>query len=292
MCSQNIKRYKDLGYVFNNGDIIDVKIDDVPKNSHVYVNVKCDKCHKEYILRFDTYNKTVDDGKLCCNKCAKEKRILTNIKRYNCDNPMKVKEFKEKQEKTLMKNYGVKVPAKNKKILDRMHKTCIEKYGAKSPLENTEIREKAIETNNDRLGVDYPFQSKEIQDKINNCGIHSSKQQIYLCKLYNAINNYNVKGFFIDGLIENNIAMEYDGTGHNLSVVMGKISEEEFLKRESYREKCLIDYGYKILRLKSTTDILPSDKILIDILSVSKSLYSEGYDIVRFDLDKNTYNYE
>lgn len=60
------------------GCIIDVNINDVPKNSNaVNVDVDCDCCKKEYSLSWQSYNKVVDEyGKNYCRDCYGQIRMI------------------------------------------------------------------------------------------------------------------------------------------------------------------------------------------------------------------------
>ena len=68
------KYYMDLGYVFTKmGDEIDVKIEDLPKNSHYRVEYTCDNegCDKILSSSYYNYNRHVKEGgKFYCQECA------------------------------------------------------------------------------------------------------------------------------------------------------------------------------------------------------------------------------
>lgn len=79
----NIKYYESLGYdvpkyydekhkkySVKRGSRISVKISDLPLNSHAIVNVKCDKCEKEYEMEYRIYLKYSHDNNIYCNSCA------------------------------------------------------------------------------------------------------------------------------------------------------------------------------------------------------------------------------
>ena len=290
--SKTVRKHKSPGYDCDNGDIIDVKIEDLSKYSHVNVNLKCDICGEIYSTPYYAYNKIVkDDGSTYCNKCSVEVRKQSFVEKYGVDNPMKVKEFREKAKNTLLENYGVEIPMHNEKILKKFKETSMEKYGTEFPIQNESVRNKVKKINLEKIGVEYPFQSKEIQNKINNGGIHISKQQRYICELYEAEINYNISGFFIDGLIDNYIAFEYDGSGHDLSIKLGLISEEDFLYNERNREKCIVSNGYKLLRIISKTDKTPKDIFLKNILNHAINIFKD-FNIVKYNLDDKKYDYE
>ena len=81
--SKNVKRYEELGYkiprIYNTkygrwvlikGTIIKVKISDLSPNSKDLVSIRCDKCGKEYKIRYDTYASCNHEGKYYCKDCA------------------------------------------------------------------------------------------------------------------------------------------------------------------------------------------------------------------------------
>lgn len=46
-------------------------------------------------------------------------------------------------------------------------------------------------------------------------------------------------------IIDNNIICEYDGSGHNLSVKMEKLTQQEFDEKEYKRTSILLSKGFK-----------------------------------------------
>jgi len=106
---KKIKHYESLGYnlpkhktrdgmtVPKNATII-VRIEDIPKNSHVDVQIKCDYCGKVYLTRYDGYNKRKEnDISLdCCNGCKPKKNTELNLLRYGVENQFQREEIKDK----------------------------------------------------------------------------------------------------------------------------------------------------------------------------------------------------
>ena len=86
--NRNVIWYKEKGYIFTNyKDEFEVKVEDLPDGSNVFVEVECDGCgeilkDKQWIK----YKKCVrNDGKYYCKKCAvkifgQEKTLLTKLK--------------------------------------------------------------------------------------------------------------------------------------------------------------------------------------------------------------------
>ena len=79
---KQIKYYEDLGYEIpryfhkhnglcvKRGTKILVKVEDLSKNSHVKIKVKCDCCDKEYEIRYQDYIRCNHDCKTYCSECT------------------------------------------------------------------------------------------------------------------------------------------------------------------------------------------------------------------------------
>lgn len=57
-------------FITPKGTKIKVKIEDVPLQSNIKINVQCDYCNKKYKIKYNDYYKQNHDGKIYCNKCA------------------------------------------------------------------------------------------------------------------------------------------------------------------------------------------------------------------------------
>ena len=71
------------------------------------------------------------------------------------------------------------------------------------------------------------------------------------------------------------IAISYDGGGHNLSVKLGNKTEEEFNQEEIIRNNILKRNGWKQIHIISINDKLPSDEILLQMLDISKRYFKD-----------------
>ena len=212
---------------------------------------------------------------------VKEKFQNTMMSKYGVSNPSQVVEFAEKRKATMIKNYGVENPQQSKEIQEKTKNTNIIKYGYDNPSQNPEVKEKIRETNIKRYGVPDPMQSPVIQAKAiatmaANNNIRTSTQQKYLCDLYEGELNFPIKQYSVDVLLENeNIVLEYDGGGHFLSVELGTKTQEEYEQREIVRDKLIKKEGYKIFRIISNTDKLPSDEVLLQMLELTKQYFAD-----------------
>lgn len=224
------KYYEEKGYVVGKiGDIFNVSVNDLPQSSTQKVLVICDFCQKEYNIEYRKFLIQKTNG-TCCISCRQVKTEITNLK----------------------------------------------KYGHKCSLRNEEVLQKSKDTNLKNLGVEYPFQSKSIINKTMESQIkkygklgracNTSSQQIYLNKLFGGKLNHQILPYCVDSFFEKeNIILEYDGGGHNLSVKLGKCSKKEFENKELIRMNFLKDLDYKQFHIVSKKDKLPNDYELFNI---------------------------
>lgn len=83
LTSRTIKYYEDKGYLIprsydnrgrlrvKQGTTIIVDVNDLLQNSEIIVDIKCDKCNKNYQTTYSTYfNMKKDNNKTYCQKCA------------------------------------------------------------------------------------------------------------------------------------------------------------------------------------------------------------------------------
>lgn len=252
------------------------------------------------------------------SKEIQEKRKQTFIERFGVENPLLVEEIKDKVQKTIFERYGVENVSQNKDIQDKRTQVFIERFGTTSPLKNKECLEKMKQTNLDRYGVEFIPQLEDTKQKVKktnleNCGyesymqspeflekwfakygsnfVKSSRQQQYLCNLYNGILNHPFKCFALDIFLpEDKLDIEFDGSGHKMSIFLGNISEEDFEKKELYRNVAIKREGYKQMRIISTTDKLPSDSTLLQMLSYTRNYFSlyPNHSWIEYNLDTST----
>ena len=318
--SRNFKYYKELGYDFKHvGDEIEVKISDLPKHTKTKVVIRCDMCkEKEMLVNYCDYNKVLDNtGNYVCKDCAPKKRKetneskygvssvsqsievkerirQTNILRYGVDNYAKTDECKEKIKQTSLGKYGNSHHLQNENVKKKRYETNLSRYGVKHTLCVPDIRERISRTNIERYGSSIASQSPEIREKIaktlyDNSSQKSSRQQRYICKLFSGVLNFPVKYYNADIYLPNdNLIVEIDFGGHTLSVKTGKITQEEFNQKEIVRNNVIKREGYKQMRIISSKDYLPSDEILLQLLSYSKEYFSKtSHTWISWDIDNS-----
>lgn len=117
----------------------------------------------------------------------------------------------------------------------------------------------------------------------------ASSQQKHIAKLLNGDLNYRISNYFLDiYLKKENICIEYDGSGHNLSILFGSKTEEEFIEDEKVREDDIISHGIKIIRLISKKDKLPDDTEMLKIIDECKDKLLTN-NIVRYSFDSMSF---
>ena len=209
-----IKYYREKGYLCNVGDMVEIKVSDLPKSSSYKIKVQCDCCPIIKEIPFGKYNKNISKYGIytCSTKCSKFKNKLTCLELYNnenynnreksketcnvnfgCDNPMKNLGIRNKASETVEIIYGDKILMNNKEIVEKVINTKIEIYGENygSIIHNKALetmlilygnisynnRNKAVETNNIKFGCDNHMMNKDIQNKM----INTKKEKgIYL----------------------------------------------------------------------------------------------------------------
>jgi hypothetical protein len=124
--SSIVKYYKCKGYHCNIGETISVKIEDIPKNSHLKIKVECDICKKENNTTYNNYTKLINKyNTYRCKECGINHRKMIFIEKYGVDNPTKSKCISSK----ISSCYKSKSEEEKIKIKEKQKKTFFEKYG-------------------------------------------------------------------------------------------------------------------------------------------------------------------
>lgn len=217
-----------------------------------------------------------------------EKVTLTMMKKHGVSHYSKTDEFKEKTKKTSLIKFGVEHYSQSKEYKNRVNETSLKKYGTKYPVSSKIVREKIENTNMKKIGVKYPMQNEEISKKAfitmyNNGTSPCSKQQLHIHNLIGGELNKPIGRSVLDICFPKDmIYFEYDGGGHELSVLFGNITKKEFELKERKRSYYLSNNGWKELRLICIDDNLPDDDNIINFINISKKLlinYRDKYKI-------------
>ena len=77
---RNVTYYRSKNYVCNNGETLDIDVNDLPQNSHVKVIAVCEICSDEKQLRYHKYLENKKrQGFYSCKKCSSIKRKNTML---------------------------------------------------------------------------------------------------------------------------------------------------------------------------------------------------------------------
>ena len=215
------------------------------------------------------------------SKEIQEKIKQTCIQKYGVDNATKTKEVREKMQKTCIERYGKPFAAQVEQFQEKMKNTCIKKYNVSCALLAEEVKEKRKRTMIERYGVASPQQSPKIREKtaktkFRNDSVPTSKAQRYIFNLLknnneNVALNYPFNTLSLDIVFLNTmICCEYDGSGHDLNVQIGRITREEFIKKERTRNYFIMSSGLKLIRIISKNDKLPNDNALLKMINLAK----------------------
>jgi hypothetical protein len=122
---KTIELYHSLGYIGNLYEKLTLKVKDLPKNSRVRINVKCDICGVENNIIYNNYNRQiVKQNYYCCHPCSFEKNKKTNLERFGCEHSFQSEEVKSRIRKTLVEKYGYDHPTKCPEIFEKAQKSA------------------------------------------------------------------------------------------------------------------------------------------------------------------------
>lgn len=269
---RNYTYYKSLGYdlqpitKYNKSYNIVVESNDVnPKSKIVLLDFICDNCGKVFQRRAELYyqrlNKTGDYHTYCsdCVWCASRS--------------------------TMLQKYGVKFGGQVDGAIQKREQTCLNKYGTTHALRTIQSQDKRKETCLHKYGVDSFSKTQEFKDNakdyFNKANIiMCSKPQQYIADLFNIPTNVYCHGYYLDMLYDNIIDIEYDGSGHDLRVKHGNMTQEEFDALERKRYAAIHSYGLKTLTIiGNNKDILPDKDILKNdiLIGINHLLASKDY---------------
>lgn len=320
---RNYKHYISKGYIFTNWkDSFICKVEDLMDNSPVKIEVLCDYCLESNITtivckKYQKYNAQREFIKKdACQHCQALKQRDICIVRHGVEHPNKLKENIDKIKNTSLLKYGVDNYTKTEEYKKRVAETNIKKYGFKACIQNEDIKNKMLNTNLERYGSKYYSQTKEYIEKVNktnldkygniwciasdvvrnkiaqtfydNSSQKSSIQQRYLCDLLNGILNYPIGRCNADIVfINKKIIIEYDGGGHNLNVLMGRLTQIEHNTKEMKKEMFVRSKGWRIIRIISKYDNLPNDSKIIELYQYAENYINTGHSWINFDIDNN-----
>lgn len=249
--ANNKKHFIKKGYEFTKiNDVFICKVEDLSTYSRQLVNYTCDYCGKNMEAKYNAYYKGHYNNVIqndCCYGCKPLKTKECNLVKYGVTCTFQLDEVKETSRQTCIERYGYDNVGKVPEFIEKMKQTCLEKYGYTNFNQNKELKAKLIQGNG---------------------FISTSKQQQYLHNLLGGELNYNdstTSSFVLDiAFPDKKIYIEYDGGFHNGKVQLGLMSEKDFNKRELDRYHLLKRNGWRMIKIDSPRDLLPSDEVLIN----------------------------
>lgn len=274
-----------------------IKIGDLELNSHAKILYRCDYCGIEKYVPYCDYMKHYPNGikndKDACLKCSTIKTREKMIEKYGVENSMELDFVKDKIKKTNMKRYGVECSLNTEECKNTIRDNNIKKYGVPFYSMTDECKDKVRDTNNKKYGVDYYSKTEiwvnnvketvlekygvdnvskieEVKFKksdtfYKNSTVATSRQQLYLHKLLGGILNYSNNSPSLDiAFPEEKIYIEFNGSGHDLCVKLGNMTQEYFDNRERARYYYMKNKGWKAIIINSKRDYLPNDEIILN----------------------------
>jgi len=217
----------------------------------------------------------------------------TVLSRYGVSNVMQSDVIKSKFVENFLAKYGVENPLQVKEIREKYEDTMEEKYGGKIFSQIPELIEKTKATNLKKYGVEFYTLSPEMKEKARitmyeNGSVTTSNQQRHIHSLIGGELNFPVENINLDiAYPEERIYLEYDGGGHNLTVTIGTLSQEEFDRKEFARSMFLRRKGWKEIRIISTKDKLPSNEKILEFVQIAKAALQNGRSWFEINFDNS-----
>lgn len=302
----NIDYFKEKGYNARLKQIITINILDLQPQSEKRVLYQCDNCGEiieigfaSYIKKKKTEYSVMGDY---CERCSKHMRAEW----YKKNKPQEYKEKNlrayEQTRKTVKEKYGVDNIMQSDVGKESVKRTMMERYGVDNAMKSEEIRTRFYEKlqgMNELETIVFPNGKISYFYKKMPC----SENQKHLWDLYGGeLNCFIENKYSVDILLNDKIYFEYDGTGHNLSVNFGHITEKEMRLKEIRRYQFLKQRGYLQIVFKSLTKRnLPSDEIMLSILKYAQNYFSLNpnqhwiefdYDNLQIRTKENTFPYD
>ncbi len=192
------------------------------------VDCVCDTCGREFSAH--AYNITRHgDGQVLCKAC----RMIDSTKKvYGVANIAQTPGFADRVKATVAARGGYAY------AVARYRAACLRKYG-----------------------VDHPFKSPEVMRHKRHMYAPSSAPQRALCDVLDGKLNFQVSHYLVDVALPGKIAVEYDGSGHDLAVRMGKQTPAQFAANDAARECDLAALGWRLIRVVSTDDVIDVDYV-------------------------------
>lgn len=263
----NIEHFRKQGYEVELKDTISVAAKDLVPGSHKKIIVICDYCGQEISKEFRRFitgrkNSTKD----ACYDCAQVKRQEVLQEKYNSDSPFGSQEVRDKSKRTVRERYGVENVMQVKEVKEKLADTLESRYGVRGVLQHPAFLKKARKTTFAKYQTFSSLSVQSIRKKgvytyVN--GVRASKGQMQLGQVLNAEINVRLEnGFCLDLVVDETIVLEYNGSGHDLRVKLGYVSQEDFLEKEEKRKEFILKSGLYFIEVNNPRDLkINLDKI-------------------------------
>jgi hypothetical protein len=236
-----VKYYKDKGYNnFKGGDNIIVDIKDLPSNSHVEVECKCDNCDSINTIKYYNYVNNISNGGIyLCKKCKNIKTEKTNMERYGVKTTLLEKNTIKKGKETTKEKYGVEHYSKTKEFKDKMIEHNLKNYGVEQYFSSDKVKNDRFE----KFGVEYFSQTEQYKEQYKNTILEK-----YGVEHYSKTNDFKdkiKKLFILNNKSEKLNILSYDNDIVTIQCDKGHIYEihKWLLKNRLYKydvEPCII----------------------------------------------------
>jgi len=268
-------------YNGESGDIIDINVSKLPKNSTKLLNVKCDICGNERLLEYRLYMKNYNKYNLyTCYGCSRIKYKKTSLKNYGVENPMQNEDIKKKFKTKMNDKYGGMTLESNE-LGDKVKQTNLKIYGVENAMQNIDIQNKMLKTKKEIYGENFELITDKIQNtKLNKYSdinyVNTKKIKLTNQKKYNCdypLQNDNVYNKTIDTMfdkygghpMQNDIIKEKQ-IKSNIITTFNNIKEKyqniKFISKENeiYTIMCDVcnktyDISFNLFHLRKMNDI-------------------------------------
>lgn len=249
--SYNMKFYTDLGYKYTKMcDEFVVKIEDLNKNSHYKVKVKCDICNEEREMEYKSYNICLKNHNFyACSACRNSKTKLTVKNKYNIDNIFQRDDIIKIVKKYLKDNVD--------ELLQKRTETNLRLYGVENTYQRKDVIEKIrkIKIDSGLIIPEYKLTKfQQYKNKVMKITYRNKKSLFEKWNGYDYYDNEYIKDNFIFDFnssnyptmdhkisirhgFDNGYSEEYIGSLDNLCITKKSINTSKYIKTEDEYKK-------------------------------------------------------
>jgi hypothetical protein len=283
--SSNLKYYVNLNYQPNSESKFLVNVNDLPKNSHVPIKVKCDLCGCEKTITYYSYRRNIensDSNIYTCIKCSKIKYKNTNLIKYGKEYPIQNDNIKNKRKLNNILKYGVDETLKNKEVIEKIKKTRKEKYGDENYNNIIKIKDTK---NNKYKDCNYNNRNKNIQTCLNKYKVKNVSQ-------IDEVKNKKKSTYYLNYGVDNySKSLEYKSK--RLNFLLNKYNDLKIISFEknnlTLQCDCGFDHSYDI-DINILRNRIKYKTILCTVCSPVNSYSNSGNEIKLQNFIKDNYN--